>query len=455
MNFLTRLLLIFIFTAKTATGYTQNTPYNPDRLYTVDELKADFRCLRDSIEKIHPNLYMYTPKPIFDTFFDSLYKSITQPLTDMGFYNIVTLLNGKIKNGHTMFLPGDSTTAYFNRNCRFFPFYMRILNDRLFVSMNCSPDTAIQAGAEILSVNGTTSTAILNFLMERQIRDGYNTTYPVWILDNYFKEYYGFAYGHADEFTIVYKNNGIQPQTEVINALTKDSIKYYRNTKYSNRIANDKKGRGITLELNKTDAYAILTIKTFGTESLQSTYKQNFKTTIDSVFSLINLNKCNSLILDLRDNQGGDFENGQLLLSYLLGSPFRLLMQGQATEVVYPLKNRFSGKLYILINGGSFSNTAIVCSRLAFYKRGIFVGEETGGNTTIISGFADDENDIQLPNTKINCAIPNTSFLIRANSKNNGHGTIPNYYISPNLNDIITNKDAVRNFAVRLVTKKK
>jgi hypothetical protein len=435
------------------TGMLCCQQYNPGRTYSVAELRDDFRLLRDSLEKKHPNLYLYTPKTAFDIFFDSLYNSITQPLTDLEFYHTITLLNAKIKNGHTMLLPGDSTMAWLNHNGKFFPFYVRVAGNHLYVNMNCSRDTAIQEGTEIVSINGINAPAILQTLLQRKIRDGYNTTYPVWILDNYFKEYYGFSFGHPLQFSVSLKSSHSQIINRVVNAVSKDSIRYNRNKRYSSRVITDMAGKGITLDLHKVRAYAVLTIRDFDSDNLKSNYNQEFKRTIDSLFNQIMLSNIKNLILDLRDNQGGNFANGQLLLSYLLGKPFKLLIKGEATEMVQPKEKRFSGKLYILINGGSFSNTAIVCSRLAYYKRAVFIGEETGGNNTVISGFSDDETTGELPNTKINCAIPNMVFTIRDDISNAGHGTMPDYNIVPTITDIINNNDTVRKFAVGLIMK--
>lgn len=448
------LATLFIFVTCAAELYAQTNSYNPDRLFTEQELKNDFRCLLDSLTKNHPNLYMYTPKVVFQHFADSLYNGINKPATTTDFYNTITLLNAKICNGHTMFLPGDEATAYYSRHSKFLPFYVKIIRGRLYVNMNCSGDTTIADGSEILSLNGASTKYILQYLLARQIRDGFNTTYPVWILDNYFKEYYGFSFGHPGTFSVAYKNPGCLPKTTQVRALPKDSIKYYQTLKYANRLTTTKVGQGITLEVNNLQGYAVLTVKSFENDRLQLIYRQKFKPTIDSAFVQLQQNKVQRLVLDLRDNQGGDFENGQQLLSYLLRQPFQLLLQGDATAMVQPLSNRFAGKLYVLVNGGSFSNTGIVSARLAYYKRGVFIGEETGGNNSSISGFLNDGQDITLPATHITCAIPNTSFSITDNKPNTGHGTMPQFTVTPSIGDIINNNDTVKKFAIRLALQK-
>jgi hypothetical protein len=186
-------------------GFPQNAGYNPDHIFSVKELKDDFVFLKTNLEKIHPNLYLYTTRARLDLFFDSLKQSLTKPLTGIGFFNLITLLHSRIKDGHSMFLPGQDVIDYFNKYSRFFPFAVIIKKDRLFITSNYSSDNGIRDGTEILGINGIGTAECLHALIERQIRDGYNQTYPVWILSNYFKEYYGFLYGHPDSFLITCK----------------------------------------------------------------------------------------------------------------------------------------------------------------------------------------------------------------------------------------------------------
>jgi C-terminal processing protease CtpA/Prc len=44
-----------------------------------------------------------------------------------------------------------------------------------------------------------------------------------------------------------------------------------------------------------------------------------------------------------------------------------------------PSENHFDGRLYVLIDGGSFSASADFSATVDVYKRATFIGEETGG----------------------------------------------------------------------------
>ncbi|MBL7537358.1 S41 family peptidase, partial [Escherichia coli] len=51
-------------------------------------------------------------------------------------------------------------------------------------------------------------------------------------------------------------------------------------------------------------------------------FKQDFYTLYDSIFKELNEKRIKNLILDLRNNEGGD-ETGEKLLTYLLDRPYQ------------------------------------------------------------------------------------------------------------------------------------
>ncbi len=440
--FLTLLNIIFVLTA-----FCQTDRYNPNHFFSIEELQSDLKFYKLNLQKQHPNLYLYTTKAKFKLFFDSLSISITKPMAALEFYNRITLVNSKIKDGHTMILPSEESTNYFAKNASFFPFYLIILDKKGYINMNCSADTSLKDGAEILSINGMKTNDILQELIKRQIHDGENSTYPIWILNNYFKEYFSFSFGHPKVFSIEYKNKIANVEIKNIDALSKDSIKFYKQNKYSNR--NPINEQGINVEIKKDVKTAILSIKSFDIEILKSQYHQDFKVEIENAFKKIRNNQCTNLILDLRNNQGGDFEPGRILLSFLLDKPVEFLKGSKEYQAIELLKNRYKNKLYVLINGGSFSITGIVCSYLESTKRAIFIGEETGGNKTNISG---ESIEIYFPNTKLLCQISTTNFLIQY-KKNDGHGIMPKYAVKQNIDDLIMNKDTEKEFVLKLINK--
>jgi hypothetical protein len=443
------------------------TKTDGESLVQVDKLKEDLLFLRKKLEVNHPNLYLYTAQQEIDKLFDSLYRTITEPLTVSGFYKHISCISSVIKDGHTIILPADKTTEYHNKHSPFLPYHFTIVENRLFIDMTCTNDTSITDGDEILSINNVSSAEIIQTLMTRQIRDGYNLTYPLWILNNFMREYYSFIFGHPETYSIRYvHNNHIDSTT--IKGILKDSIYYYRKQKYPSRIIEKKPKDGLTIRFAPDNKYAILTIKDFHNDVLRKTYEQNFEKVIDNYFAEINDKRTANLILDLRNNQGGDISNGTFLLSYLLDTSFKNIdwyykvdksqanftlkkAAGESLGYHEPKQTVFKGNLLVLINGGSFSNSGIVAACLKKYNRAVFIGEETGGNNKVLAG---DAEGFYLPSSNILIEIPTKQYLLDATLPPAGRGTTADYTINADLWSIINNTDSVMNFAVDLIQKK-
>lgn len=432
-------LMFFVNTSR-----AQN--YDPAKLYSKESLKADLRFVRENLEKKHAGLYRYITKPALNRFFDSLDHEIAGPMTEQAFFNLLTLLHSRIRNGHTMFLPGDSATAY-KRSGRYLPFMVNWADGKLTIIENNSADSSIQPGMEILTINGTNTASVVEQLLNRMTRDGYNQTYPVWVLNHYFSAYYSFTFGQPDTFLLQLKDRTGALQLKQVAGLTKDSIKHLKQIRYPHKYPIVSDERAIEFREEKEHHTATLIIKTFDSDLLKEKYQQDYKKVFDSLFKQINRHPIKNLILDLRDNQGGNFYPGQTLLSYLVHSPGKFLLDGKDATIIQPKAASFKGKLYVLMNGGSFSNTAIVCACLKRDRRSVFIGEETGGNAHIISG---DPEEFILPQTKIKAYISTVTYRIVADT-NDGHGVKPDHSLMPSTEELLKGKDAAKALALQLI----
>jgi Peptidase family S41 len=443
---ISKVISIFLFClVAVVPSFAQNNL--TEQKFSVDEMKADISFLKTKLQAVHPALYLYTTKDRINKVFDSLDNGLLAPLTVLEFYHHITVISSVIKDGHTIMLPGEKITQLYNQNSKFLPYKLSVQQDRLYVNKVFTSDSSIQPGDEILQINKISAKEIIARLVERQIRDGYNLTYPVWILDNYFREYYSYHFGHPEHFEIVVKGKSAIAH---IDALPKQIFA---------PAASD----GIITKIDDARHWAVLTIKSFDNDILKSSYKQQFETSVSKSFEQINAAGIANLIIDLRNNQGGDIENGVFLLAHLLNKPFAVVQEyycvdgnglkachGPALGLQKPKQKVFGGQVYVLINGGSFSNSAIVASCLRANKRVVFIGEESGGNPNVIAGFI---KNIQLPNTKIRVEIPTRQFVITSKDGNDGRGLMPDYLVVPRQTDVLLDKDTVMNYTFELIAK--
>lgn len=463
---ITKLMLLSMKIAKLAliflslTHFAMGQSLAQEKQFTVPQLQADLQFYKSKLEQYHPNLYLYTSRQKINLLFDSLNTLITKPLTTLEFYRIITLTSSAVKDGHTLLLPGAETTTFHNANSKFLPLQLMIANGELYTKLVCTHSKSIPEGAKILTVNGTSSQEVLQELSNRQVRDGKNLSYTYWILDNYFREYYSYVFGHPEQFEIEYERDFARFKT-TIPALKKDSIVFYRTKNYPDVSFSKQPKTGITLSLNPATANAILTIKDFHNAVLKADFQQDFTKTISSYFDTLIQAKTKNLILDLRNNQGGEIENGVFLLSYLLKEPFRVVngyycmksgslapCTGPSSGVHQARKNVYEGKLYVLTNGGSFSNSAIVSSCLKRHQRAIFVGSETGGNPNVLAGFG---KSFELPNTKIAVDVPAKQLVMTSIGQNTGEGLKPHHIVPAHVADRVRGIDTELNFALKLL----
>jgi hypothetical protein len=438
---------ILVFQIFSLPVFGQDTTYDPGKLYTANQLKADLHFLQTQLDSIHPGLYRYTARNSIQAFFDSLNNTIVRPMQEQEFLGLIMLLNSKICDGHTMFLPSETAMIYNSTRGRFPPFTVAFIKGRLYITENCSTDSSIQPGTEIRGINGQEISAVMKQLLRRQIRDGHNQTYPLWILNHYFAAYYTYTFGQSTSYSLQLMNSKGKIISREVPALTKDNIRLIRQKRYGGLQSQAGTKSGISLEVQKATNTAVLTVRSFDADWLQAIHKQDFSSVIDSIFKQLKQHRIKNLLLDLRDNQGGDFETGRHLLSYLITSSSVYLTGSNESRILQPKENNFTGKLFVLINGGSFSNTAIVSACLERDRRATFIGEETGGNKSMAYGEA---AQVVLPNTRIQAYISTTAFPI--NRHRSARGIIPRYIVQPSLNDLLTGKDSAKTLALKLIT---
>lgn len=460
----------FLFFTWINSSHAQQSSYNPVKKFSVAELKEDFSVFRDKFEKHHPNLYLYSSKKTVDSAFDHLYHSINSEMTDMEFYRVLNQMHIIIKDGHSMILPGKEALEFINSKAGLLPLTLRTNGDQLFCIRNCSPGSTIKDGDQIKSINGVLAKNIIDTLRMLQLRDGYNETYPRWITNQFFRAYYYFIFGQHDEFAIVLQQNGTEKMHR-IKAMTADSIRLYNAMRYQGA-DNPANSKGIQLSINNQPLAAILTIKSFDNITYRKKFHQHYRKEIRKSFKLIRNNHIGHLVVDIRGNQGGNPIYVKQLLSRIMPNCYHMALEARVVKnsstaswiernrkkyfpwyglgMHHPKKNAFTGKLYILIDGGTFSASGQFASVIEKYNRGVFIGEEAGGNKAIIGGFFLPKKSI-LPNTKIEISPARLLTLYREAGANTGHGVVPAYPVFPSIEDMIENKDPVKEFAFRLI----
>lgn len=249
-----------------------------------------------------------------------------------------------------------------------------------------------------------------------------------------------------------------------------DTMTKFRLQRYKARMETMSRWTGMRLRLDTASKIAVMRVESFD-EDLLKAYHLNFCKVLNRFMDKLDSAKSETLILDLRDNNGGDPALSVYLLRRLMNAPFvyvekavqtrrfnpggkmsrltKCKVPGFGAGTFTPVKRHFAGTIFVLINGGSFSATGELCSVLDRYDRATFIGEETGGNNVICGGQMF-KHRLVLPNTRIVCLTGTAASIIRDPATNTGHGTMPDYFVHNTIEDIVANRDAVMEFAKKL-----
>jgi hypothetical protein len=457
----------------------------PAQTLTPDQLREDFRILRSALEEGHPGIYRYTSKPDLDRIFDGAAARLTKPMSALEFYRIAAPAVAALKCGHTSLqLSREIQQALAGEPL--LPFDVAILNGKIYVFRDYTDDAPL-AGVEIRSINGVPASRILATLLAVQHGDGDSATAgPLQLGRNrtFARQIYTLL-GLENPFTIQYTLKGKTVEAP-IDGLFPKQMTQAAQTRYP----QDRRPAVSTFKLANAGKTGVLKIVAFGGNGEGNKPLGNF---FEDVFKELSEKKVPSLIIDVRDNGGGEDELGKKLFSYLASEPFPyyrdLLVnklsfdffryspnfQGLPPEaqslvkkgadgkyhveghpnwgVQQPTEPHFAGKVLALMNGGSFSTTCEFLSTLHHHHRATFLGEEAGGG---YYGNTSGMNvPIVLPHSKLMLPINLVGYYMAIDGTEHGSRSIqPDQPVEYTIDDLLAGKDKAVELALRLAAAK-
>ncbi|MEZ4847028.1 MAG: S41 family peptidase [Bacteroidia bacterium] len=433
-----KILILITFVVMTSNLASQN------HSYSNKEIASDLAYLKTELEQNHPNLYTYSSKEQIDEWFKTKSSNLPDSLTDKEAFKIITSISGLLKDGHSYMYPNARHLEEFFKSAPLFPLDVFLMNDNLIVVGNHSNEQNIPLGVVLTRINGIEIKEIQSLIVQHTCRDGNNLAYPKHLFYQFFPAFYSYFYGFYKSFQIEYITPKGEQKEIIIQGLRRSEIKAKKENQ-------QEKGIDIKLLLNKKAAF--ISIKSFDQKILKNDYHQKFKKEIKKAFKLLEEEDIEHLAIDLRDNQGGALSNGVYLLQHFMDSAFQcvnsyfVLKNGKRKRLHIKWdnyfepkkKNHFDGKVYIFINGGSYSCSAIVANSFKENKRGQVLGQMSGGSAYVNSGGPNER--ITLPNTKILFTIPKTQYNLRSDLEEIVLGVIPDIEIQDKPDRIIEKKD--------------
>lgn len=412
------------------------------RILSPVELKEDFGAFRSALTGHHPDIYRYQSPAIIDRLLDSCQTTLTKPMSALAFANLTRFVVSAIQCGHTSAnFPGGMLEQY-AASVPVLPLKIWFAQGRGYVL--CSREKVVAAGSEVLSIDGEPMGKIYENLLRYLPTDGAIRTKKNAVLNNdAFPFLYNFVYGEKKQFSVAFKTGDGAIQEVTVRAA------FFEENPCGLPGNNPKS----LLEVSYHDSTsAVMSIRTFSKDQITGS-GQDFERFLDSTFRELKVRKVRTLILDLRGNGGGDDVYGALLYAFLTDRPFRYFLALRSREkpvfteedhpglaVQSPAAVTFNGKLIILTDGRTFSTAADFCAVARSNRRGIFVGEETGGGYE--GNNSGGSRRTVLAHSGVQVAVPTiryTNAVVPPTLP--GRGIIPDYEVIPGVSDVLAGKD--------------
>jgi C-terminal processing protease CtpA/Prc len=450
-------------------------------------LHSDLDSLEYLIRNLHGDPYRFTSQEAIDQHFSKARREVNKAkgMDAPSFFGLLLPIIAELKDGHTRAFLSDFPKY---EGLVGFPLKLSFHDYRPFIIDNYGQED-IPRGAELITVNGVSAGRFFEALADLVPSDGNIKLAKYRKLENL----------HFLNMLVRAQNKSSKVYQVAIQ--TEEGLKTFKlkGLGFSALMtAIEEKDPFIPpsspIELKFPDSLkglGYLRVSSFSPNRFRDDFSK-YRKVIDSLVTTLQQKKTKHLILDLRNNGGGDDYYHLYLLRYLMKTPFALYEKLNFKEAAYqfllkealpgisteafkktedglysptdkfwgvsspmgtftPFANAFDGELIILINAFTFSEGAACAAILHHSKRGIFVGEETGGSYIgSVSGYSP---PITFPHSRIRINIPLGNILRPVFNSHSwtDRGVLPDHPIAPTAKDILNGRDVVLEKALESV----
>ncbi|MEM1124155.1 MAG: S41 family peptidase [Bacteroidota bacterium] len=482
--------IIFIFLIHHANGQLLQ-----DSLYTKAEIIEDLTFLEQILKNSHPALYEYQTELEMNERFQEARNQVRDTMTDHDMLNLLAPIIKPIGCGHTTV--ANITTKQerkrrkkLNRvdTLNFLPFSGKFIGTQLFVGNVFDP--TLSKNTEVLMVDGHSTSELLQKLEEFPpiSEDGTRPKLSRSVGANgLFSFVYRYFYPIGQEIIVRLKTDE-QIFFDTLNTLKakdipRSSIEKYEEKNWKKIVLEKPKKASKTTILysnRRNPDLAVLEIKRFNGQDEKA---------LSKIFKYLNQADIQNLAIDLRGNGGGSINLMVKLLSHTMKVPhtfklypsnvskdvlrqthrksfinrffknvgfamyYKKKREGEAVllqKTINPAKkNRFTGNLYVLIDHGSFSASSMYSSVIQYQKRGVFIGEETGGAKDVTNGAR--YFYPKLPNSRGSVRIPQYRIKHQVGEESKGQGILPDFKVRETVESYKNGEDLILKKLLKVV----
>jgi Peptidase family S41 len=436
---------------------------------SLKQQQDDFKIFRTSMQEMHVGLNWFITPTRFNSLFDSVYNSLTDNAETEKFYLKVRYCMAALKHGHDgVDMTNKEGGINFKMNSlpksrKHLPFVLKYIDQKLFIVNNCSTNKQIINGSEIVSINGISVKDLSKEFCEYIFANGRNVTFKYQVLGYYFQFHYLLQTLHpSDNYAmeiIPYK------KTKMVKLQVKSELPQTIADTYKRQTGKNVTDWGKLVEYKLIDPKLKLGYLKFETFSAFRVENDSIKfaSLFEKMFSEIKKDGIENLIVDIRNNEGGD-DNWQTATSYFRAIPadtnagLSYIQSDKMTQLKYVeqteqnkqllmafqynpyalvdklpdgrfklkpqytehdtkgrtlMQNAYNGKVYLLQNGLTFSAGFAFADKMKYLiqKDGGFIkviGEDNGDDMDAGVGSGGWSLNLVLPDSKIKLTIPVT-----------------------------------------------
>ena len=414
-------------------------------------------------------------------YFSKYYGAIEDSMTEQQFgWKVLAPLTDKIHCGHTSFSMSKGYNRWVgNRRFASFPLLLKCWNDTMVVTANINrKDSIFKRGTLITSINGMRNKELVQTMFGYMTEDGIANNVNYIRLSNNFPYYHRNIFGLSKSYEVKYIDSTGKEQTVQVPLFEfpKDSAKKVQAgppAEKKKRETREERRQAIrSMAVDTTNNTAIITLNSFVSGRLRKFFRQSFR--------YIKQTGISNVVLDIRSNGGGEINLSTLLTKYVTRKPFKVADTSYAVakslgpytryikghfinnlglfvltrkqkdglyhfglwerKMHYPKKvNHYDGDLYVLINGSTFSASALFCNAIKGQPGILLVGEETGGGWHGNNGIM--IPDITLPNTRLRVRLPLFRLIQYQHVVKDGRGIAPDIFVGTNYEALVKGFD--------------
>ena len=490
------LVLLLLLAGISATAQPIQPPAALAAPVPLPALRQDFEVFRQVYAAANPSLYRYRTRPQLDSAFGATRRLLTDNTTLLDFYRLLYRLTAYTGSLHSdNYLPA-AADSILTASPGYFPYPVQFVAGHLRLNSRAAP---LPLGSDVVRINGHSGSELLAQLGTFATTDGYNQTGKAHLISAHFARYYYLAYGPCAAFRLTY----CAPyQLDTAQAMVAAAAYPTYARRYAQRpsAALETTLPPYKFQVIDSARAAVLTVNDFELGGLGEASQQRYARFLDSAFRVLRARPAiRHLVVDVRQNTGGDDPNDILLFSYLARHRYRENRGAFTTfrQVPYPayfvedsLGERaeleqhlraeygparrgrywlrkaenpywqpnplaFRGQVYLLIGPAVASAGSLFASLVRSQRGPIVLGQETMGGYYGHTGHTPVVYQLPVTGIRVKFSIVDLDQDVRRRRRfPRGRGVLPDYYVQPSLADFMQQQDAVLRATWQLIRQK-